>query len=290
MFIATGGLGAPLAAGIYSSIASGATSATLGTALNGGSFGDCFKAGIKGAVIGGATAALGGGLSIIGGAGMSFAENLLLGTAEGAITGGFNSLLSGTNVWKGMLWGAASGAVLTTVFSENVSNLFKGEGFYTNENVFNHMIANGVSKQDILKYFKFEGKYYNGKYDNDAWFDPKNGIGYSDGAFISYHNLKQSNTKVMFEKIAYLNKSRVVPQNPTGVFDIDRWQQEFEGHKYLYKNKGFYPKATPDPIMPLNETIKQMQFYNTIYGNPIFNVPSFNKEWWHFIYKIPRRW
>ncbi len=33
---------------------------------------------------------------------------------------------------------------------------------------------------------------YGNKYDNDAWFSEKYGIGYSDGAFSSYDNLKQS--------------------------------------------------------------------------------------------------
>jgi len=40
-----------------------------------------------------------------------------------------------------------------------MKNLINGEGFYTNENVFNHMIDNGVNKQDILDYFGFKGKY-----------------------------------------------------------------------------------------------------------------------------------
>jgi len=56
----------------------------LGTALNGGSFGDCALAGEKGAISGGITGGVGGVLAPIGGAGMSFAENLLFGTVEGA--------------------------------------------------------------------------------------------------------------------------------------------------------------------------------------------------------------
>ncbi|HOK26806.1 MAG TPA: hypothetical protein P5320_09070 [Bacteroidales bacterium] len=73
---------------------------------------------------------------MIGGAGMPFAANLLLGTAEGAITGGLDAALWGNDIGKGMLWGAAAGAVFTTLTSENFSNMLKGEGFNTNENVF----------------------------------------------------------------------------------------------------------------------------------------------------------
>ncbi|HOK36540.1 MAG TPA: RHS repeat-associated core domain-containing protein [Paludibacteraceae bacterium] len=156
IFVLTGGTGSvvavQVAAGMIAATASSITSSVLGSALNGGSFGDCFSSGIKGGIISGATSALGGALSIVGGAGMTFAENLLLGTAEGAITDGFSALLSGTDIGTGMLVGAAAGAILTTVFSENTSNLFKGKGFYTNENVFNHMIADGV-------------RIYNGFYD-----------------------------------------------------------------------------------------------------------------------------
>jgi len=96
---------------------------------------------------------------MIGGAGMPFATNLLLGTAEGAITGGLDAALWGNDIGKGMLWGAAGGAVFTTLTSENFSNWTKGEGFYTNENVFNHMMERGMDNQGILDYFGFEGKY-----------------------------------------------------------------------------------------------------------------------------------
>ncbi len=105
VFIATGGLGAPLAAGIYSSIASGATSATLGTAMNGGSFGDCFLAGTKGGIFGGMRGMASAGIGdIFQGAGF---WNELGSAGAHSLSEGTISMLSGGDFWQG----AASGAL-----------------------------------------------------------------------------------------------------------------------------------------------------------------------------------
>ena len=55
----------------------------------------------RGALVGG----IGGGLSMIGGAGMPFTTNLLLGTAEGAITGGLDAALWGNDIGNGECYG-----------------------------------------------------------------------------------------------------------------------------------------------------------------------------------------
>ncbi len=257
---------------------------------NGGNF---WKDGFwKGALVGFATGALGSiaplGTEWVG----SMAWGAILGTASQAGTVWAMGGNDYSKIWQGALIGGAMGFVS----SQQFGNWFGGKGFVNNNQVLKNFSAGKYdvsgfnSWQDAaLDYFGFEGKYYSNSYENDAWFSSKNGIGYSDGAFSSYDNLKQSYTKEMFEKTAYLNNSRVLPENPTGDFRIDRWQQEFEGHKYLYKNNGLYPKATPNPINPLNETIKQMKSNNLLYGEQIFNIPSFRKEWWHIIYRIQRR-
>jgi len=152
----------------------------------------------RGALVG----AVGGGLSM-GGAGMSFAANLALGTAEGALTGGLDAVLWGNDIGERMLWGAASGAVFTTLTSENFSNWTKGKGFYTNENIFNNFKAGKYSipkgstwQQESLDYFGFEGTYNpnhpllkgNGYL---GVTDPKTGnIFYNNKAFDEYYKLK----------------------------------------------------------------------------------------------------
>lgn len=87
-----------------------------------------------------------------------------------------------------MLWGAAGGALFTTLTSKNLSNVLKGEGFYTNESVFNNMIERGADKQAMLDYFGFEGAYNPGltskNYQaNDYW-----GATNSKTGQISYGN------------------------------------------------------------------------------------------------------
>ena len=75
-----------------------------------------------GAWRGGLVGVVGGGLSMIGGAGMPFVANLALGTGSGALVGGLDAALWGNDIGEGMLWGAATGAVFTTLASENFSN------------------------------------------------------------------------------------------------------------------------------------------------------------------------
>jgi RHS repeat-associated protein len=117
IFIATGGVGAPLATqaalGILSASASSATSGALGTALNGGSFGDCLIAGTKGAIFGGmsamATAGVGdifGGVGLIADNKFNILREIGRAGAHSAAQGAI-AVLRGGDFWQG----AASGAL-----------------------------------------------------------------------------------------------------------------------------------------------------------------------------------
>lgn len=70
-----------------------------------------------------------------------------------------------------MLWGAATGAIFTTLESENFKNWTKGEGFYTNENVFNNLINRRMDNQAMLDYFGFEVEYIGGEVQSHFWFN-----------------------------------------------------------------------------------------------------------------------
>jgi RHS repeat-associated protein len=246
---------------------------------------DGFIGGIKGGVVG----AVGGGLSMIGGAGMSFAANIGIGTAEGAFTGGLDAAMWGNNVGQGMLWGAAGGALMTTVTSENMNNLFKGEGFYTNENVFNHMIDIGMDKQSILDYFGFKGTYnssakppsYAGGGGSYYGFTEQNGeINYGDYAFSSYEKLKITYIKESYHSTKVLSGQTFAMQEAPGEMAI--FPEERLGFIYAYKNQGL---ALHSEINLLSQ-IRYYQFQS-------FNIDPadwYLQKWWHFIYKIPRRW
>jgi len=257
--------------------------------------GDFWKDGFwKGALVGFATGALSA--SGIAPLGTNWIGTTVWGAAVGTASSAGMVWASGSkdysNIWKGTVTGAVTGFMA----SQEFGNLRGGKGFASNDKVLENFKA---GKYDItgfdtwqdaaLDYFGFEGKYSN-IYDNDGWHSSKSGIGYSDGAFTSYDNLKQSYKKEIFEKNAILNRTKVEPLNPTGVSNVDIWAEEYAGHLHLYKNNGLYPNATPRPIDPLKNCIDMMRFYNRLFETEIFNIPSFRQKWWHFIYKIPRLW
>jgi len=255
--------------------------------LNDGSFGDCALAGAKGVISGGITGAVGGVLAPIGGAGMSFAENLALGIGEGALTGGISAALSGDNIGQGMLIGAAAGAVFTTLTSENMKNLAKGEGFYTNKNVFNHMIDNGVNKQNILDYFGFKGKYdpisngpnYVGGQKSIGYTDKQGNIFYGDRAFKSYRDLKSTYIKELYHSNKVLNG---IPFETQNVPEAKMFPEERLGFINQYKNQGLYPDVSFN-------ISSQIEFYQ-LGSVDLLQKDKFRFNWLDFIYKIPRRW
>lgn len=70
---------------------------------------------------------------------------------QGAVTGGLDAALWGDNIGKGMLWGAASGAVFATATSglEALRNYKEGYGFRTNEGIIKNYIKNSQYQKAI---------------------------------------------------------------------------------------------------------------------------------------------
>jgi hypothetical protein len=249
----------------------------------------------KGAGRGALVGSVGGGLSMIGGAGMPFVANLAIGTGSGALTGGLDAALWGNDIGEGMLWGAAAGAVFTTITSENFSNALKGEGFYTNENVFNNMIERGMDKQAMLDYFGFEGtytgttkgpSYIEGGGEGASFYgstNPKTGsIKYGDLAFDSYDKLKMTYNKEMYHSLRVKNGIPLETQGTELGKHLKYYPEERLGFIHAYKNQGLYPSAGKGLMS--NISYYQMQSFNL---NP---SQYYSAKWWHFIYKIPRRW
>jgi len=103
-----------LASTILSATASSATSGVLGSALNGGRFGDCFLAGVKGAISGGATAMATGGTSIVGdffGHNVGSVGTELLRAGSHATLSGLMYTAQGGNFEEGFAVGAVSSLV-----------------------------------------------------------------------------------------------------------------------------------------------------------------------------------
>ncbi|MCF8406131.1 MAG: hypothetical protein K9H58_19470 [Bacteroidales bacterium] len=234
-------------------------------------------------------------LAPIGGAGMNFGQNLVLGTVEGALIGGFDAALWGNDVGQGMLWGGVGGAAFTTLTSENFSNWTKGGKFLTNENVFNNMKTRGMDKQGIVDYFGFEGKYIDEEGVSSFWFDKNDpnrfGIRYRNSSFDSYETLHSSYLKESFHFNRYAKGGLSgLELGNSGYYGLDRWPEERLGAIYQYKNQGLLGEK-----FNFLSSIKTSESFISSFNlskdyNPAYLFNAFDKKWWHIIYTIPRRW
>ncbi|MGM0653690.1 MAG: hypothetical protein ACQES4_13065, partial [Bacillota bacterium] len=251
----------------------------------------------RGALVGG----VGGGLSMIGGAGMPFATNLLLGTAQGALTGGLDAALWGNDIGNGMLWGGAGGAVFTTLTSENFSNWTKGKGFYNNENVFNNFKTGkyripegGTWQQEALDHFGYEGTY-----DPNAplfqRYGAHPGITDPQTGDIFYHDYPFEGN---FDRLALtadhemVHSRNVLSGKYNGVqidFEV-AGKEEWSTYLHNYRNQGLYPNHGTPLVSRINHYGIQGGIYETVVSPSGSYSTQFNRKWWHFLYRIPRRW
>ncbi len=259
--------------------------------------GESFLGGmIKGAFIGGLGGALGG----IGGAGMSYAENLFLGVWEGGFNGYVDGLVWGEDPGKSMLYGMASGAVFTTLTSENLWNALRGKGFKTNANVFEDFKAGlytekgGCWQQDALDYFGFEGNY---KPETNSITSPGSeywgsanrttgDISYGNFAFEDYTSLygtylKESWTSHRIKAGLGIHE---VSEELKGM-PYETYLEEIDGYIHVFKNQGLISYSTKTIKYPF----QGIEYYQTLLklaGSSYSDYPS--KYIW--LYKIPRRW
>jgi RHS repeat-associated protein len=251
---------------------------------------------IKGAFVGGLGGALGG----IGGAGMNYAENLFLGVWEGGFTGYVDGLVWGEDPGKSMLYGMASGAVFTTLTSENLWNALRGKGFKTNANVFEDFKAGlytekgGCWQQDALDYFGFEGNY---KPETNSITSPGSeywgsanrttgDISYGNFAFEDYTSLygtylKESWTSHRIKAGLGIHE---VSEELKGM-PYETYLEEIDGYIHVFKNQGLISYSTKTIKYPF----QGIEYYQTLLklaGSSYSDYPS--KYIW--LYKIPRRW
>ena len=240
---------------------------------------------------------------MIGGAGMPFAQNLLFGTAEGALVGGLDAALWGNDIGKGMLWGAAGGAVSTTLTSENFSFWTKGKGFYNNQTVLEnfktgkYLIPTGSTwQQEALNHFGFEGTYRPSKpkggdnVDSDFYIGSVSPttkqISFGDDAFHSYTNgnpiPNYSNLRGTYEKELFTQKRILNGKGPliSEVSSLRYYPEEALGFRQAFRNFGLFPNSTVNYLNQANS------YWSQVYGTNLIN----DKAWYNFIYKIPRRW
>lgn len=183
------------------------------------------------------------------------------------------------------------------VFPEQTTNLFRSQGFRSNNGVLKQFVANN-DQDGAIEYFGFVGKYRpekaaGGEYvEGEDYFGsvhPTTGeISYGKLAFSSYDHLYSTYVKEAYTSLKIKSGAPILTQEGydfrnVGGKNLTNYPEETAGFIAQYKKNGFYP------------SIKQRSIRSNIsyYQNEIY-VPSMNPNFiyrpWHIIYRIPRLW
>ena len=197
-----------------------------------------------------------------------------------------NSWSYGVSAWG---WDKDNGwsfnpSVTIIIAPERTTNLLRNQGFNTNNQVFNNFMSDpDMTCQGILDYFGFEGTY-DPSINSPGQFNPKDGlISYNEVAFSeNYDYLRAVYQEESFHKSDYLTYKSKAPDD---IFDL-HYFEEWRAQIHMYKNQGLYRNSGFD-------WVKRIRSYGTQSGIYYFDTVAshtFHPQWWHFIYKIPRKW
>ena len=166
------------------------------------------------------------------------------------------------------------------IFPERTTNLVRGKGFHDNDYVLQQFVEAG-KYQEALDYFGFEGRYEPEhpqfqKSQEPAFTDPKTGnIYYSQYPFEgNYHRL-------LYSALHEMKHSTHVKTGKYDNVEITPYissQEEYDTYVYNYKNEGLYLNSGID-------TYSRIKYYEY----RMFS-DTFQKRWYHIVYKTPRKW
>lgn len=232
-----------------------------------------------------------------GGSGMPFWKNVSLGALEGGVSGLISSAIWGENLVSGMKSSALHGAVFSAVTSDEMSNFLRGKGFKSNNSVLDDFRLGKYSSdylnwhQDALDYFGFEGEFVirNPLFENNN--DPAITT-FPDGKIFYNYNAFTSYDRLHFVADHEARHKRDILDGITD-FDASKSLYELNTYIYNYKRQGYYPKHSLDLSNRIN-------YYATLSSeNGIISVDEmtkyidiykYKKPFWHFLYKLNRRW
>ena len=171
---------------------------------------------------------------------------------------------------------------------ERTTNLVRGKGFHDNDYVLQQFVDAG-KYQEALDYFGFEGRYKgssinSGRKDvegSDFYgsTNPQTGaISYGNAAFDSYKKLLCTYIKERYHSQKIMNGYTFERQD----FGIKYAPEERLGVIYAYRKSGLFIGSGID-------VLSQIYFYQY----KCYELPQslfYNKKFWHFIYKTPRKW
>jgi RHS repeat-associated protein len=171
-------------------------------------------------------------------------------------------------------------SVSVMVYPEHTTNFVRGQGFRSNNQVLSRFVVNG-QQQKALDYFGFKGDYDAGLGAGGQYDSQYDCISYGKSAFDSYDHLLSVYKEETFHQKDFLIYKSKAPSNIEDLHAYEEWRAQM----YLYKGQGLYSNSGVNWKQRIN-------MYGNIAGvyNTLLNPDLFQSKWWHFIYKIPRRW
>ena len=130
-----------------------------------------------------------------------------------------------------------------------------------------------------LKYFGFKGTYDPSIY-GVGQFDSNDGsIKYRATAFSKNY----AYLRAVYEEELFHSKDYWYAKNNTPGGLSFREYEEWRAQNHQYKNQGLYLKSGVHWVDRINSYGIQSGVYD-------MHSPLFSPRWWHFMYKIPRKW
>ncbi len=183
-------------------------------------------------------------------------------------------------------------SVTVMVLPEETTNFVRGQGFRSNNGVFDRMmrINPTITCDEMLEYFGFEGEYdpnikSKNYQSNDYWgaTDRETSqISYGKLAFENYSTLYATYIKESYsaKKIQRGLQMKKLPEEFQGL-GSNTYLEEIYGYIHAYKNQGLFIGSK----LPL----KGIKFYQLQLDMYEISYPTYPNHF-KWIYKIPRKW
>lgn len=178
------------------------------------------------------------------------------------------------------------------IFPESTTNLFRGQGFRSNDAVLQRFV-NAGEQQKALDYFRFKGTYDPKKHKTSD-FDAEDFYGctniktgeiyFGNLAFDNYATLLGTYMKELYTS-RNVKSGRGIAQLPSEFKGLggDLFLEEINGYIYAYKNQGLYRNCS-------DFLFTGIYFYQSFLDRiGMTNIPTYPQRF-RFIYKIPRLW
>ncbi len=173
------------------------------------------------------------------------------------------------------------------VYPEHTTNLVRGQGFHSNNEVLQRFFANNQHQQ-ALNYFGFEGEYDPSCQDPGQTDRVGLTITYGDNAFENGFDYLYLSADHEQRHLANFKSNKYADfEDPLDA--ITHAQEEWSTYIYNYRRQGLYHKHG----INLRERIATEGWNAGIYGPSVlpdgqYSITTFSPSWWHVIYHIPR--